>query len=74
MEGAAVEDDIVRKDIRRLLKTFGVKADEAVLGHLLRNSRIKELRLRLILEDLTDYQGQAPDQPLRLTIEDSVRR
>jgi len=69
-----MDDDIVRKDIRRLLKTFGVKADEAVLGHLLRNPRIKELKLRLTLEDLTDYQGQAPDQPLRLVIEDSVKK
>jgi hypothetical protein len=69
-----MDDDIVRKDIRRLLKTFGVKADEAVLGHLLRNSDVKELKLRLTLEDLTDYGGRTPDQPLRLVIEDSVRR
>ena len=44
-----------RKDIRRILKTFGIKADEAMVAHLARNPEIGELKIRIVLEDLTDY-------------------
>lgn len=63
-----------RDDIRRLLKTFGVKADEAILAYLVRNPEVGPLRLRLLLEDLTDY-GDAPlEQPLKLEVVGEVRR
>ena len=48
-------DDNSRKDIRALLKTFGVKADEAIIGHLAKNPQVAKLKLKVSLEDLTDY-------------------
>lgn len=66
-------DELSRADIRALLKTFGVKADEAIGAHLARNPAAAPLRLRLQLTDLTDYGDDAPDQPLQLTVEGVVR-
>jgi len=63
-----------RTDIRRLLKTFGLQADEAILGHLVRNPGDRALRIRLVLEDLTDYGGSVPEEPLHLKIEGEIRR
>lgn len=63
-----------RNDIRRLLKTFGVQVDEAITAHLARHPGQKPLRIRLLLEDLTDYGGSAPDEPLHLEIEGEIRR
>ena len=69
-----MEEATSRDDIRRLLKTFGVKADEAILGHLVRNPGVGPLRLRLLLEDLTDYGDTPPAQPLKLEVAGEVRR
>jgi len=69
-----MEEGTSRDDIRRLLKTFGVKADEAILSHLVRTPGGPPLRIRLILEDLTDYGDAPPAAPLRLEIEGDVRR
>lgn len=63
-----------RTDIRRLLKEFGVRADEAIVAHLARNPGAGPLRLRLTLEDLTDYGDRPPDRALRLVVEGEVRR
>jgi hypothetical protein len=63
-----------RDDIRRLLKTFGIQADEAIVAHLARAAPGPTLRLRLVLEDLTDYLGAPPPQHLHLEIEGEVRR
>lgn len=63
-----------RTDIRRLLKEFGVRADEAIVAHLARNPGAGPLRLRLTLEDLTDYGDRPPDRPLGLVVEGEVRR
>jgi hypothetical protein len=63
-----------RTDIRRLLKTFGVQADEAIIAHLARNPGVSSLRIRLVLEDLTDYGASPPTEPLRLEIEGEIRR
>ena len=63
-----------RDDIRRLLKMFGVRADELIVGHLARTPSAGPLRLALILEDRTDYGGKPPAEPLRLEIEGEVRR
>lgn len=63
-----------RTDIRRLLKQFGVQADEAIIAHLARNPQARPLRLRLTLEDLTAYGEQPPDTPLRLVVEGDVQR
>ena len=63
-----------RDDIRKLLKMFGVRADELIVGHLARTPSSGLLRLALILEDRTDYGGKPPAEPLRLEIEGEVRR
>lgn len=67
-------EDISRKDIRRLLKTFGVQADEKIIAHLARNPTVTSVRVRLILEDRTDYGAASPNEPLRLEIEGEVNR
>lgn len=68
MEGSS------RDDIRRLLKTFGVQADEAIITHLARNPGDKPLRIKLILDDLTDYGGAGPAESLHLEIEGEIQR
>jgi hypothetical protein len=63
-----------RKDIRRLLKTFGIQADEAIVAHLASHPQINSLNLRVILEDLTEYDQDDPVVPLRLQVEDTIQR
>ena len=63
-----------RKDIRRILKTFGIRADEAMVAHLARNPDTSELKIRITLLDLTDYGDSGPESPLSVTIEDEVHR
>jgi hypothetical protein len=63
-----------RKDIRRLLKTFGIQADEAIVEHLAKNSQVNSLHLRITLEDLTQYNQDDPVIPLRLQVEDTIQR
>lgn len=63
-----------RTDMRRLLKQFGIQADEAVIAHLARNPGAGPLRLRLTLEDLTDYGASPPAQPLGMMIEGKIGR
>jgi len=66
-------DESVVSDIRRLLKTFGVQADAAIIQHLRQHPEVKSLHLRISLEDLTDY----PDiqiEPVALIVEGSVTR
>ena len=67
-------DSQSRDDIRRLLKTFGIAADEAILMHLARNPGRDPLRIRLTLADLTDYKGSPPAETLALEIEGEIRR
>jgi len=67
-------DDIPRDDIRRLLKSFGVQADEAILTHLGRVPGEQPLSLRLVLEDRTDYGSVNPEHPLHLELEGTIRR
>jgi hypothetical protein len=68
------EAETSHDDIRRLLKAFGVKADEAVIAHLARTPGSPPLRLRLTLEDLTEYGDSPPAQLLRVEVEGEVRR
>lgn len=63
-----------RDDIRRLLKAFGVKADELIVSHLARTAGGGAVRLALILEDRTDYGANPPAVRLHLEIEGEVRR
>lgn len=66
-------EETSRDDIRRLLKRFGIQADEAVIAHLARNPDAGPLRVRLILEDLTDYGDATPEEPLHLELEGEIR-
>jgi len=61
-----------RDDMRKLLKTFGVKADELVIAHLARREGDQPLRIALILEDRTDYRGSPPPQALHLEVEGEI--
>jgi hypothetical protein len=67
-------DESTRNDIRRLLKTFGVQADKALTAHLERNPDQKLLRVRLLLEDVTDYGDAPPEESLSVEIEGEVRQ
>lgn len=67
-------DDNSRKDIRGLLKTFGVRADEAIVGHLARNPGVSRLQLKVTLSDLTDYGDQLPAESLSLEVDGDINR
>ena len=69
-----MDEEIIRHDIRRLLKTFGVQADEAIMRYLEQTPGDFPLRLRITLEDITDYGSHPPAAPLRVVEEDEIRR
>ena len=66
-------DEDTRTDIRKLLKSFGIQADEAILTHLAETSPTTPLHLRITLTDLTDYGNTPPASPLHLEIEWHIR-
>jgi hypothetical protein len=63
-----------RQDIRRLLKTFGIRADEAIIAHLARHPDAGPLQLRLTLHDDTDYGSSPPGEKLHLEVKGEIRR
>lgn len=63
-----------RNDIRKLLKRFGLQADEAVMLHLAQTPGERPLRLRITLQDLTDYGDSPPAAPLSVVVEGEIRR
>jgi hypothetical protein len=67
-------EDASRADIRKLLKTFGVQADEAIFKYLLQNPGATPLRIRLTLTDLTEYEDAPHGEQLHLEVEGQVRR
>ena len=62
-----------RDAIRRVLKTFGIQADEAMVAHLARIATDQPVKVRLILQDITDYGSSPPRVPLHLEIEGELR-
>jgi hypothetical protein len=66
-------EDNTRQDIRRLLKMFGIQADEAIMAHLTQPLNVAALQLRVTLADVTNYGDNPPANPLRLEIEGEVR-
>lgn len=68
-----MSDDPTRDDIRKLLKTFGVGADEAIMEYLAIAPGDEPLRLRVTLEDVSTYNVE-PDERLYYSIEAEVRR
>ena len=67
-------DEQTDKDIRSLLKTFGIQADEMIHDYLAKNPHIKALNLRITLEDLTDYGEHGPQEALSIQINGQVRQ
>lgn len=61
-----------RDDIRQLLRSFGIKADEAISAYVGERRPGRPLRLRIVLEDLTEYEA-APAERLHLEVEGEVR-
>jgi len=66
-------DETAVNDIRRLLKTFGVQADTAIMEHLQEHPELQSLHLRILLEDLTEYHSKHVT-PLNFTVEGKVHR
>ena len=54
-------------EIRRLLKEFGLTADETVSAYLIENKPARPIRLRIILEDVTAY-DEPPERSLRVEV------
>ena len=59
------------EDIRKLLKEFGLTADETVTAYLIEEKPSYPLCLRIVLEDLTEY-ATPPSRQLRVTVEGEV--
>jgi hypothetical protein len=59
-------------DIRRLLKEFGLTADETVSAYFIEEKPAQSLRLRIVLEDVTPYE-KAPARSLRVEVAGDVR-
>ena len=66
-------NDTTRNDIRKLLKNFGIQADEAISAHLGSLPASQPLHVRITLEDLTDYGPTPPNEELHLEIEGEIR-
>jgi len=60
------------EDIRKLLKEFGLTADETVSAYLIEEKPSQPLRLRIVLEDVSQH-ASAPSRPLRVEVEGDVR-
>jgi hypothetical protein len=67
-------EDSSRTDIRRLLKRFGVQADEAMITHLALHPDVERLHVRLTLEDITDYGDTPVGERLHLALEGEIGR
>tara|TARA_B100000497_G_C7581497_1_gene350060 strand:- start:164 stop:373 length:210 start_codon:yes stop_codon:yes gene_type:complete len=66
-----MSDEICKKDIRGLLKTFGVMADEAIVGHIAKNPNVNTLNFKVTLEDLTKYDDENTEK-LSLEVTKSI--
>jgi hypothetical protein len=66
-------EENVQNDIRKLLKTFGVKADQAIHAYLENHPDLAGVKIRIVLEDTTPYEN-APADALHLEVEGEVRR
>jgi len=67
-------EDNSRKDIRRLLKTFGIQADEAMVAYLARHPEVESLQVRITLENVATYENGKPAEELHLVVEDTIER
>lgn len=62
-----------RQGVLKLLKRFGIKADEAIVAHIGKCQNLPaELQLRITLEDVSDY--DEPSQKMEpMVVCDSIR-
>ena len=67
-------EDQTRHDIRRLLKNFGIQADEAIMDFVSRYPGTAPLHVRITLQDMTSYSDAPPGQPLFVEIEGEISR
>ena len=67
-------DDNSRNGIRRLLKTFGIQADEALVAYLARHPDLDSLQVRITLENVSSYENGKPAESLRLVVEGTIER
>lgn len=67
-------EDQTRHDIRRLLKSFGIQADEAIMAFVSRYPGTTPLHVRITLQDLTDYGDNPLGEPLLVEIEGEIAR
>ncbi len=67
-------EDISLNDIRTLLKTFGIQANDEIVRHLISTRHPDALHLRITLDDLTDYGDTPPDTPLHVEVFGDIRR
>ncbi len=67
-------EDNSRKGIRRLLKTFGIRADEAMVAYLARHPEIESLQVRITLENVAAFENGKPAETLHLVVEDTIER
>jgi hypothetical protein len=70
-QGGNMEEMTVQeKDTRKLLKTFGVRVDQAIQQHLRDHPELDRLRVKFVLVDLT-----APAETgLHLEVEGEIQR
>jgi hypothetical protein len=66
-------EEQVQNDIRKLLKTFGVKADQTIQAYLQSHPDLAGIQVRLVLEDLTDYDDK-PAETLHVEVKGDIRR
>lgn len=66
-------DEQTRYDIRMLLKSFGIQADQAISSHMENVPPGKTLQLRITLEDLTEYDDLAMGGGLGFVLEGEIR-
>jgi hypothetical protein len=59
-----------QKDTRKLLKTFGVRVDQAIQLHFQTHPDLNRVHIRLVLEDLTEI----GESGLHLEVEGDVNR
>lgn len=67
-------EDQTRHDIRRLLKSFGIQADEAIVAFISRYPGTTPLHVRITLQDLTEYGDMPLGQPLVVEVEGEISR
>lgn len=63
-----------QQDVRRLLKTFGIQADETIMAYIARHGEQTPLQIRITLEDVTDYGDTPPGEMLRVVVEGRIER